>query len=63
MTDGMESAKVGPRVEDPLGLGGRRRGKLGVDEGVCGFDGQTLRELPPNGLSSSSKVGGGHLYQ
>lgn len=63
VTDGTESAKVGPRLEDPLGLGGRSRGKTDVDGGVCGFDGLTLRELPTNGLSSSSKVGGGHLYQ
>lgn len=29
---------------------------MDVDGGVCGFDGQTLRELPTDGLSSC-KVG------
>lgn len=46
----------------PLGLE-RKRGKMDVDGGVCGFDGQMLKELPTDGLSSSYKWEGGHRYQ
>lgn len=41
-----------------LGLKRRRRGQVGVDRGVCGFDGQTWRELPADGLCSPCEVGG-----